>query len=79
MTERFATPKDRIAQAIYVIGGIAAVFYAGLGVAVLALEQEFGPALGGLAMAVGCYAVGWGLRWIINGTSSSVLDYLRRV
>ena len=72
------TLKDRIGQAIYVLGCLAALFLLGWSVLVLILfiTDSDGPLAFAMLVVfgLGSYGAGWGLRWIITGNSSSVLD-----
>ncbi|MGC5198227.1 hypothetical protein [Aphanothece microscopica] len=72
------TLKDRIAQSLYVLGSLGAV----LGLVMIAGAPFDKGVLEDLpliaSLSLGSYGAGWGLRWIINGTSTSVLDYARK-
>lgn len=69
--------KDRIAQAIYVLGCLGAVFFVGwfvFGMTMNAMDDRSTSAgiwlanIGGLlAFSLGSYGAGWGIRWIITG------------
>lgn len=78
------TTKDRIAQALYVLGCVSAAWF------LLGFGVEFSRYMRGwsrpgmeadmvlmVILVAASYGAGWGLRWIINGTSTSVLDYVR--
>lgn len=75
----YATPRDRIAQVVYVVGALVSVVMV---VTFTLLEIDSirrTPLVLFLiwAWSIAPYGIGWALRWIINGTSSSVIDYLR--
>lgn len=72
---RFAKPIDRIAQATYVVFALAsavALMFAAVNLVMLRLEDLAGCAV----LTVIFYGLGWGSRWLINGTSTSLLDYV---
>jgi hypothetical protein len=77
------TTKDRIAQALYVLGCIGAAWFL-LGFGLETSRYLRGWRRPGMEedmilmaiLVVASYGAGWCIRWIINGTSTSVLDYL---
>lgn len=68
MSGEFGNVKARIAQAVYVIFAVASV---GIFLGFLS-EGQVVPAF---IMCPAFYGVGWGIRWIVNGTSTSIFDY----
>lgn len=89
MTQDLSATKDRVAQALYVLGGLASLamllMFAGFLVAIVNSMQNDGRyfryeierAMFSIFWASLAYGLGWGIRWIINGTTTSVIDYLR--
>lgn len=76
--ENYDTPKRRIIQAVYVLFGIFSAY----GVIVLTVfAVREGQDLGSSRLILPLigivpYLIGWGIRWIATGETSSVLDYL---
>jgi len=78
MSGELSALKDRIAQAIYVLGALLALAALAFGLIDLVLMPFSNDAFGPFIAALVCYGAGWGMRWIINGTSTSVFSYLGR-
>lgn len=91
---QFQTTKARIAQVIYVVGGLASFavlgFTAVVFVALLlelsegwplpySLRNQFIRMFVPLFIILPMpYAIGWAIRWIMTGISTTVFSYLRR-
>jgi len=91
MSRNFVSVKDRIAQSIYVVGGVGSVFASIIFIIDLwfmfdSMQSPYysnfsrlvDVAVFSFIVTIGSYGAGWGLRWIINGTSTSVIDYIQR-
>lgn len=68
MSNKFGNVKGRVAQAVYVVFAVASI---GIFVGFLS-DGKIVPAV---IMCAGLYGVGWGIRWIVDGTSTSIFDY----
>ena len=90
MPNDLSRTRDRIAQALYVLGALASCAILAFSIVnvVFLIDELLNPrrysrsgyaegAIFGPPFAIAAYVFGWGLRWVINGTSTSVIDYLR--
>lgn len=86
MSQDYSRLKDRIAQAIYVLGIVGAGFWIFCFIAVSIIHffgidriREVGAYLFLYCLgAVASYSAGWGIRWVINGRTSSIFDRYRK-
>lgn len=89
MTQPLTTTKGRIAQSLYVLGGLFSlaslvtlvIFLVAIVDAMQNHRRYFSSEIEGAMLSTfyACfsYGIGWGLRWIISGTTTSVIDYVR--